>query len=66
MKCYTGPQTWMDSLEWSKQGKMLMRFGTWSVRSLYRAHSLITVARELAKCTLDLVGVLEVRWDGWH
>jgi exonuclease III len=40
-----------------------MRFGTWKVRSLYRSGSLMTVARELAKYKLDLVGVQEVRWD---
>ena len=37
--------------------------GTWNVRSLYRAGSLIAVARELARYKLDLVGVQEVRWD---
>jgi hypothetical protein len=40
-----------------------MRFGTWNVRRLYRAGSLITVAKEM-KNKLDLVGVQEVRWDG--
>jgi hypothetical protein len=40
-----------------------MRFGTWNVRRLYRAGSLKTVARELGKCKLDLVGVQEVRWE---
>jgi exonuclease III len=40
-----------------------MRFGTWNVRSLYRAGSLNTVARELGKYKLDLVGVHEVRWE---
>jgi exonuclease III len=40
-----------------------MRFGTSNVRSLYRASSLVTAARELARYTLDLVGVQEVRWD---
>jgi exonuclease III len=40
-----------------------MRFGTWSVRSLYRAGSLKTVARDLRKYKLDLVGVQEVRWE---
>jgi exonuclease III len=40
-----------------------MRFGTWNVRSLYRSGSLKTVARELGKYRLDLVGVQEVRWD---
>jgi hypothetical protein len=41
-----------------------MRFGTWNVRSFYRAGSLKTVSRELARCKLDLVGVQEVRWEG--
>jgi exonuclease III len=40
-----------------------MRFGTWNVRSLHRSGSLKTVARELGKYKLDLVGVQEVRWD---
>ena len=40
-----------------------MRFGTWNVRSLCRAGSLTTVAWELAKYELDLVGVQEVRWE---
>jgi exonuclease III len=40
-----------------------MRFGTWNVRRLYRSRSLMTVARELARYKLDLVGVQEVRWD---
>jgi hypothetical protein len=40
-----------------------MSFGTRNVRSLYRPGSLMTVARELAKYKLDLVGVGEVMWD---
>jgi hypothetical protein len=40
-----------------------MRFGTWSVMSLYRVGSLAAAAGELARCKLDLVGVREVRWD---
>jgi hypothetical protein len=43
---------------------MDMRFGTFNVRSFYRAGSLITVLRELARYKLDLVGVPEVRWEG--
>jgi hypothetical protein len=42
-----------------------MRFGTWNVRSLYRSGSLTTVARELARNKLDLVGLHKVRWDKW-
>jgi hypothetical protein len=41
-----------------------MRFGTWTVRSSYRASSLLTVSRELPRYKLDLVGVQEVRWEG--
>jgi exonuclease III len=37
-----------------------MRFGTWNVRSLYRTGQ---NGRELGKCTLDLAGVQEVRWE---
>jgi exonuclease III len=40
-----------------------MRFGTWNVRGLYMSGSLMTVARELVRYKLDLVGVQEVRWD---
>jgi hypothetical protein len=39
-----------------------MRFG-WNVRSLYRAGSLMTVAGEVARHTLNLMGV-QVRWEG--
>jgi hypothetical protein len=43
---------------------MDMRFGTWNVRTMYRAGSLMAVAEEISKYNLDLVGVQEVRWDG--
>jgi hypothetical protein len=42
---------------------MDMKFGTWSVRSLCRTHSLKTVARKLGEYELDLVGVKEVGWE---
>jgi hypothetical protein len=61
-KFYKGPQTWMDSLNKRHElMKMDMRFGTWNVRSLHRAGSLMTVASEISKYKLDLVGV-QVRW----
>jgi len=56
------PRTWTDTLVRPKQQKRNMRFGTLNVRSPYRARSLTIAARELARCKLDLVGVLEVRW----
>ena len=40
-----------------------MRFGTWNVRSLYRAVSLTAAVRKLASYKLVLVDVEEVRWD---
>jgi exonuclease III len=42
---------------------MDLRFGTWNVRSMYRAGSLRIVREEISKYKLDLVGVQEVRWD---
>jgi exonuclease III len=40
-----------------------MRFGTWNVRSLYRAGLLMTFVKTISKYKLDLVGVQEVRCD---
>jgi hypothetical protein len=42
---------------------MDMRFGIWNLRCLYRAGSLMTVAKEISEYELDLVGVQEARWD---
>jgi len=38
-----------------------MKIVIWDVRSLYRAGSLKAAARELARYTLDVVGVQEVK-----
>jgi hypothetical protein len=46
-----------------KLKKMDMGFGTWNVRTMYRAGSLMTAEEEIPKYKLDLVGVQEVRWD---
>jgi hypothetical protein len=43
---------------------MDMKFGTWNIRSMYRAGSLLTVSNELTKYKLELVGMQEVRWEG--
>jgi hypothetical protein len=62
----TKPSTWTDTLVRHKQQKSDMRFGTWNVRSLYRAGSFTAAAaaaRELSRYKLDLVGVQEVSWD---
>jgi exonuclease III len=59
------PRNWTDFLDKRrKQKKMDMRFGTWNVRSMYRAGSLRAVAEEISKYKLDFVGVQEVRWSG--
>jgi exonuclease III len=42
---------------------MDMRFGIWNVSSLCTFGSLKTVARELGKYKVDLVGVQQVRWE---
>jgi hypothetical protein len=39
-----------------------MTFGTWNVRSLYRDSLLMTVAKEISKYKLDLMG-LSSNWD---
>jgi hypothetical protein len=44
--------------------KWALRFGTWNVRSPYRAGSLTAVARKITKYKVDLVRVQEVRWTG--
>ena len=49
--------------EVSCQRKRDTLVGTLNVRSLYRAGSLMAVAKELARFKLDLVGVQEVRRD---
>jgi hypothetical protein len=41
-----------------------MRFGKRNLRSLYRAGSLMTVAKIISKCKLNFVDVQEVRWKG--
>jgi hypothetical protein len=37
--------------------------GTWNVRSLYRAGTLMAAAREMARYKLELLGLQEVRWE---
>jgi len=53
----------LEEIPRSRQRKREIVLGTWNIRSLYRAGSLMAVARELARYKLNLVGVQEVRWD---
>jgi hypothetical protein len=46
---YNRPRTWTDTLVRPKQRKEDMRFGTWNVRSMYRAGSVTAAAMELAR-----------------
>jgi len=53
----------LEEVSCHRKGKRDTRVGTWNVRSLYRAESLMAVAKELARYKLDLVAVQEVRWE---
>jgi hypothetical protein len=60
-------EMWLRATNWrnylDRQPKLRevdMRFGTWNVRSLYRAGSLVTVSKEPSKCKFDLVWAQEV------
>jgi hypothetical protein len=65
MKHIHDPRTSKNSLDKRpKRQNIDMRFGTWNIRSLYRAGSLVSVSKELSKHKLDLVGVQEIRWVG--
>jgi hypothetical protein len=59
------PEAWTDPLLQPKEWKNDIRFGVWNVMSLHRSGSFTTVATELARYKLDLVGVQEVWWDKW-
>jgi hypothetical protein len=50
MKGHKRPRTWTDSLDKRPKLKnMDMRLGAWNVSTLYRAGSLMTVAKEISK-----------------
>jgi len=49
--------------EASRSRQRGMKIGTWNVRRLYRAVSVMAAARELVRYKVDVVGVQEVRWD---
>ena len=58
------PRTWTDRFVRPKQQSRDTRYGTWNVRSLYRAGShTAAAARELTICKVDFVDLQEVRWD---
>jgi hypothetical protein len=64
-KDHKKPRTWTDYLDKRpKRKKMDMTFGTWNVRSMYRASSFRALKEDISEYKLDLVGVQEVRWDG--
>ena len=53
----------LEKVSHSRKRNRDILLGTWNVRSLCRAGSLMAAARELARYKLDLVGVQVVRWD---
>jgi hypothetical protein len=58
-----GRGVFLEEVSRSRNRNRDILLGTWNVRSLYRAGSIMAAARELARYKLDLVGVQEVRWD---
>jgi hypothetical protein len=55
-RCHKGPRTWADSLDKRpKLRKMDMIFGTWNVRSLYGAGSIMTVVKEISKYNVKFI-----------
>ena len=63
-KTFTKPRNGTDSMARPQQRNKDMRFGTWNVTSLYRIGGVTSVAKELARYRMDIVGVQEVRLDG--
>ena len=59
----SGGGVFLEGASRSRQRKRDILLGTWNVRSLYRAGSLMAAASELARYKLDLVGVQEVKCD---
>jgi hypothetical protein len=61
----SSPSDLDDSLDKRpRRRNMDMRFGTWNIRRLYRAGSIMTVSKGLSRYRPDLVGMREVRWEG--
>jgi hypothetical protein len=63
LTCYETYHTASNQDAFFGKTTQALRFGTCDIRSLCRIGSLKTVARELRKDKLDLVGVQEVRWE---
>ena len=58
-----GGGVFLEELSRSRKRNRDILLGTWNVRSLYITGEIMAAARELARYKLDLVGVLEVRWE---
>ena len=41
-----------------------LRIGTWNVRTLLQVASLELLTREMDRCTVQLLGISEMRWTG--
>ena len=63
LRVISGGGVFLEKVSRSYKRNRDILLGTWNVRSLYRAGSLMAAARELARYKLDLVGVQQVRWD---
>jgi hypothetical protein len=56
-------KVFLEEVSRSRKRNRDILLGTWNVRNLYRAGSLMAAARELTRYKLDLVGLQEVSWD---
>ena len=43
---------------------MVIRFGTWNVRSLLQAGNMNMIAEEAERCKMNVVAPQEIRWKG--
>jgi exonuclease III len=48
----------------SKEMNMVIRFGTWNVRTLLQAGNMIITAEEAERYKMDVVALQEIRWKG--
>jgi hypothetical protein len=53
----------LEEVSRSRKRNRDILLGTWNVRSLYKAGSLMAAARKLARYKLDLLGLQEMRGD---
>ncbi|GFG39053.1 hypothetical protein Cfor_03351, partial [Coptotermes formosanus] len=48
----------------SKETNVVMRFGTWHVRTLLQAGNMNVTAEQAGRCKMDVAALREIRWKG--